>query len=229
GIDGYALSISARVYGIGDIAMPYNRGQAWVFRGATKDKAVMLAFVHSADAADDQRLMLRGIVESFVIGPPPDGASATEAPVAAFPLPDASPVAEVIPDKEDTGAVTRTGDPSPPQPASFDNILTTLNLAHGGDCSVVDVQGLNAFSVMSALSLAPDAAALCAASGTAIAFVTLPQDPRKGQTGPLGRAYMRIFLAQGRTPLLLVDQAHGAVVSLTATGGAGIAVDVSDL
>lgn len=229
GMDGHAIGVSARIYGIGDISMPYNRGSAWVFRGEASGRAVMLAFVHAADAADDQRRMLRAIVESFVIGPPPDGAPATEAPVAAQPLPDAPPVAEGDAAAAAIGEVARKMEVAPSRLASFDTLLKALNPTHGGDCLVVDVSALPSFSALNGVSFAPDAAALCTGSGTAIVSVTLPQDPRKGQSGPLGRAYMRIFLAQGGAPVVLVDQSHGALVSLAATSGAGITVGVSDL
>ena len=228
GMDGHAISVSARIYGIGDISMPYNRASAWVFRGEASGRAIMLAFVHAADAADDQRRMLRAIVESFVTGPPPDGAPATEAPVAAQPLPDAPQVAEGDAAAA-IGEVARKIEVAPSRPESFDTILKALNPAHGGDCLVVAASGLPSFSALNGVSFAPDAAALCTGSGTTIVSVTLPQDPRKGQSGPLGRAYMRIFLAQGGAPVVLVDQSHGALVSLTATSGAGIAVGVSDL
>jgi len=209
-IDGHAIDVSARIYGVGDISLPYARGKAWVFRGAAKGKAVLLAYVHAADAAEEQRLMLRAIVESVLLGPLPERVFETKGQDSS-----ATPSHKTVP---------------PLRPVvAFGDLLKTLNPTYGGDCLAIEVSALPAFAVMNGLSLAPEAAAHCSASGVTIVAVTLPQNPREGQSGPLGRAYMRVFQAQARAPLLLVDQAHGALVSLTPTSGAGIAVAVSDL
>ncbi|MDP4034274.1 MAG: hypothetical protein Q8P60_15775 [Pseudorhodobacter sp.] len=228
GIEGHAINVSARIYGMGGISMPYGRGLAWVFRGLAGDRAVMLAFVHANDAPEDQRRMLRAIAESFVLGPPPDGTPANEQPpTIVFPQTDLAPTTQA-PVNEPAAVAEQAMGTAPPS-VSIDAVLAALGPVYGGDCAPVDHAVLPATAALTALSLAPEAAALCPVQGVAILTVRLPQDPRKGQAGPLGMAYLRAHLAQGRRPLVLVDLAHGILVTVKAAGGVGITVEIASL
>lgn len=217
GIAGHAVSISARIYGVADISLPYTRGQAWVFRGVAGNTSVMLAFVHANDAPQDQRSMLRMMANSVVIGLPPAADDGAAAPWNAAPAEVASPVTPPDPLAPDSAAAL-----------SFDGVLAALGPTYGGDCGRVDPATMPLTTVLSALSLSPEAAALCAGQGAAILAVPLPQDPRMGQGGMLGMVYLRGFLAQGKKPLVLVDTAHSALITVT-SADAGISVAVSDL
>lgn len=229
GLEGHAVSFSARIYAVADMSLPYNRGQAWVFRGATAEPAVMLAYVHADDAAEDQRQILRAIAESFLIGPPPEGAStAAPPPVVAPAQADLAPAAS-SPVTAPAFGFDLAAEVSVPATATFETVLAALTPLYGGDCAPVDPPGLPATAILTSLSMRPEAAAVCAGQGHTIVALRLPQDPRTGQAGLLGMAYLRSFLAQREKPLVLVDLAHGALITVTAADGAGIAVEVSDL
>ncbi|MFN3845572.1 MAG: hypothetical protein ACK4RZ_07085 [Paracoccaceae bacterium] len=229
GFEGQAVSVSARIYGVGDVSLPYKRGRAWVFRGATAQPVVFLAYVHADDATDDQRQMLSAIAESFLIGPPPeDKTTAVPDAVVAPAVTDVGPAAS-SPINAPAVAVASTNEVAVPSAVTFETVLAVLSPLHGGDCAPVDPSGLPVTAVLTALSLRPEATATCAEQGTTILALRLPQDPRMGQAGLLGMAYLRSFLAQGKKPLVLVDLAHGALVMVTAADDAGIAVEVSDL
>ena len=228
GLAGHALIFSARIYAVGDISLPYNRGQAWVFRGAA-EPAVMLAYVHADDADEDQRQILRAIAESFVFGPPPDGASTAAQPPVVAPVQADLDQATPSPDNAPASGVASSGEVSVPATLTFEAVLAALAPLYGGDCAAVDLSGLPAAVVLTSLSMRPEAAAVCAGQGHTIIALRLPQDPHTGQAGLLGMAYLRSHLAQGKKPLVLVDLAHGALVMVTAADGAGIAVEVSDL
>lgn len=65
GFAGHAVTLSARVYAIGGISLPYTKATAWIFRGVQADKAVLITVVHAVDAPD----ALRQIAESLTLGP----------------------------------------------------------------------------------------------------------------------------------------------------------------
>lgn len=193
-------------------------GPALVIRSRMADRSVVqVAFEH--ENRDRQRLLF--VIESETLSP--GDLEASLEPMLQglrFAGDGAVEVAALTP--------VQTVDPASVA-VDFDRIVDSLSPAHGGDCRRVAVDGLPGYPAMGGLSLAPEAAAHCPLTGTTIVAVTLPQDPRQGQAGPLGRAYMRVFMAQGRAPLLLVDQAHAALVSLMPEGAAGLAVALSDL
>lgn len=229
GLAGHAVFFSARVYAVGDMSLPFNRGQAWVFRTTAAEPSVMLAYVHANDAAEDQRQILRSIAESFLVGPPPEGTSTASLPPVVAPAQPDLDQAPSSPVNAPASGVAASDEVAVPETLTFETVLAALAPVAGGDCVPVDPADLPATAVLASLSMPPEAAAVCAGQGHAIVALRLPQDPRTGQAGLLGMAYLRSFLAQGKKPLVLIDLAHGALVTVTAADGSGIAVKVSDL
>ncbi|MDZ4094256.1 MAG: hypothetical protein U1D35_05030 [Paracoccaceae bacterium] len=200
-------------------------GPALVVRSRIAGRSVVLA-AFERENADRERLLF--LIESDAVSP--------EALEAAL-----DPILQKLRFKGDPEPVTQAPIAAPvvdaadgagssaPSPVTFDAVLAALATHYGGDCAPVDPPGLPATAVLTALALPPEAAALCGGQDVSILALRLPQDPRMGQAGLLGMVYLRGFLAQGKKPLVLVDLAHGALVTVTAASGAGITVAVSDL
>ena len=203
-------------------------GPALVVRSRSADRSVVKV-VFERENADQERLLF--LIESETATP-----EALEAALEPFLqrlrfAGDAEPEIQAPDLQQQVNAPAADVVPEVPVPAplTFDAVLAALTPRLGGDCAPVDPPGLPASAVLTSLAMAPEAAAVCAGQGGTILALRLPQDPRMGQAGLLGMAYLRSFLAQGRKPLVLVDLAHGAWVTVTAADGAGIAVAVADL
>ncbi|GAA0310059.1 hypothetical protein [Rhodovulum strictum] len=201
GLPGRSTVIAARLYAIGGLSLPYDRGLATLSRAGDADRAVLVLAVHHPEAGAHLLALLDAIRRSVTLDP-----------AAAPPLPDPAAIAT-----------------APASPAAALDWAAALALAEGaigaGACGGVAPGDLPATAALGALGLAVAEAARC--GPVAVLGVGLPVDPRGGTGGLLGLAAQRAMAATGGR-LALLDPARRAVVMIEPGGGA-VSVRVLDL
>lgn len=239
GMPGHAIEAKARIYTIGGIQLPYRAGRAWVFRGTEGERAIMLATVHGGEATKADRRLLRRMAESWTSGTPETVPGRAEAPAQQVPalsaLPSVAPVppaplpAAPQPAAPEAAATPAASDPRQTQAGgaglSFADALAALSMRHG-PCAATDPGPRPGTAGLDLAGLRPEAAALCDGAVPVYAL-RLGQDPRGGSGGALGMALLRLHLAEDRRLVVVVDLAHGLLLTLN-PAETGVALDIED-
>lgn len=210
GLPGVSFTMSAHVFPLDGITMPYRRGTAWLFVGASTTRQVMLAHIHAEDAPDELIATLEEMAASFRFGAPP---------------PDESGLPASGPPPANTSAMAPGSEPVSAIPSPAEALA--LNRARlGDDCSLRAPTG-DLADALTGLGLVPDAVASCPSSGIEAVVMTLPQDPQAAQAPALGLAYLRAFMAAHAPAVALLDPSRRVLVMLRAGGPGGFSVEVT--
>ncbi|WP_132546310.1 hypothetical protein [Rhodovulum euryhalinum] len=231
GLPGRSTTVLARLYSIGGLSLPYERGLATLSRAGDADRAVLVLQVHHPEAGAYLVALLEGVRQSVALAPERHHADSPDVPTPMAQLrpPQAPPPMAAVPaDPPPAQTPTQTG-PAPRTPSAtpgWEAVLAQVGALLGkADCAPADPAGLAASGALAELGLAPQHGARC--GPLALYAVTLPVDPRGGAAGLLGLAAQRAQAAQG-APLALVDPARRAVMAIE-PGPNGLSVRVLEL